>query len=66
MTLKIPVQALPGPIAGSHGMGGPGAAPGEDLGPPEGAAKGIRRRLQPVPQAVLIIMKNIEESERPS
>ncbi|PKN36001.1 MAG: ATP-dependent RNA helicase HrpA [Deltaproteobacteria bacterium HGW-Deltaproteobacteria-19] len=65
VTLKIPVQALPALSPGRMEWAVPGLLRERISALLKGLPKEYRRRLQPVPQAVLIIMENIEESDTP-
>ncbi len=65
VTLKIPVQALPALSPGRMEWLVPGLLRDKVTALLKGLPKEYRRRLQPVPQAVSVILENLEESDTP-
>ncbi|NPU85841.1 MAG: ATP-dependent RNA helicase HrpA [Syntrophaceae bacterium] len=65
VTLKIPVQALPALSPGRMEWTVPGLLREKVAALLRGLPKEYRRRLQPMPQAVSIIMESLEESDTP-
>lgn len=65
VTLRIPVQALPALSPGRMEWAVPGLLRDKVTALLKGLPKEYRRRLQPVPQAVSIILESLEESDTP-
>jgi len=65
VTLKIPVQALPALSPGRMEWAVPGLLREKVTALIKGLPKEYRRRLQPMPQTIPVILEGIEESDTP-